>query len=159
MNQKKFEYVKSIENSKDYSDLLSAFDKILADLEQSLDNHIQTKSNLIITQVLKYIHQNFDQNISLETVAKYFYIDKSYLCKLFKKNTTENFNDYLMKLRINRAKKLLKNPEYNVGIISGKVGYTDYSYFGQVFKKMVGMTPSEYRKSSLNSKKINVTTV
>ncbi len=159
MNQKKFEYLKNMENSKDYGELVFTFDKILADLEQFLDQHIQTKNNLIVTRVLKYLHQNFDQTISLESVSKFFYIDKSYLCKLFKKHTAENFNDYLMKLRINRAKELLKNPEYNVSIVSTKVGYTDYSYFGQVFKKTVGMTPSEYRKSLINNTKVNLPTV
>jgi two-component system response regulator YesN len=85
----------------------------------------------------------------LESTAKHFFIDKSYLCKLFKKHINQNFNDYLLQIRINKAKELLTHPEYTVNRVAPMVGYSDYSYFGRVFKKQVGMTPSEFKKSLL----------
>lgn len=153
VNEKKFEYLKKIENAMDYESLMGAFTEILTNLELFFTEHIQIKSNSVITEVIKYIHQNYDQNISLETTAKHFFIDKSYLCKLFKKHIARNFNDYLMQIRINKAKELLNNPEYTVNVVSSKVGYSDYSYFGRIFKKMVGITPSEYKKSLINTNK------
>jgi len=130
---------------------MGAFTEIINELDQFFTEHTQIKSNTVITEVIKYIHQNYDQDISLESTAKHFFIGKSYLCKLFKKHTHQNFNDYLTQLRINKAKELLHNPTYTVNVVSSKVGYSDYSYFGRIFKKMVGVTPSEYRKDLLNT--------
>jgi two-component system response regulator YesN len=153
VNDRKFECLKRIENSADYESLMESFPVILADLERFFTEHLQTRNNSLIAKVIKYIHQNYDQDISLETTAKHFFIDKSYLCKLFKKHLAQNFNDYLMQIRIHKAKELLNNPEYTVNAVSIKVGYSDYSYFGKIFKKMIGITPSEYKKSLLNTKK------
>jgi two-component system response regulator YesN len=153
VNEKKFEALKKIENSMDYESLMQAFTAILTDLEQFFTGHIQIKCNTVITAVIKYIHQNYDQEISLESTAKHFFIDKSYLCKLFKKHINQNFNDYLLQIRINKAKELLIHPEYTVNRVAPMVGYSDYSYFGRVFKKKVGMTPSEFKKSLLPVKK------
>jgi two-component system response regulator YesN len=147
VNEQKFEALKKIENAPDYESLMSVFTEILTNLEQFFTSHIKIKGNTVITDVIKYIHQNYDRDISLKATAKHFFIDKSYLCKLFKKQLNQNFNDYLMQIRINKAKELLTNPEYTVNAVSLKVGYSDYSYFGRVFKKMVGQTPSEYKKS------------
>jgi two-component system response regulator YesN len=136
--RKKFECLKKIENSMDYESLIRAFTAILTDLEQFFTGHIQIKCNSVITAVIKYVHQNYDQEISLESTAKHFFIDKSYLCKLFKKHINQNFNDYLLQIRINNAKELLTHPEYTVNRVAPMVGYSDYSYFGRVFKKKWG---------------------
>jgi two-component system response regulator YesN len=150
VNEKKFECLKRIENSADYESLMKVFTGILSDLELFFTENIQIKSNTVITAVVKYIHQNYDHDISLESTAKHFFIDKSYLCKLFKKHINQNFNDYVIKIRITKAKELLSNPEYPINAVANKVGYSDYSYFGRIFKKIVGATPSEYKKSLLN---------
>jgi two-component system response regulator YesN len=150
VNEKKFECLKRIENSADYESLMKVFAGILSDLELFFTENIQIKSNTVITAVVKYIYQNYDRDISLESTAKHFFIDKSYLCKLFKKHIHQNFNDYLMQIRIKKAKELLNNPKYTVNAVSNQVGYSDYSYFGRIFKKIVGMTPSEYKKSLIN---------
>jgi two-component system response regulator YesN len=153
VNEKKFECLKRIENSADYESLMKVFAGILSDLELFFTENIQIKSNTVITAVIKYIHQNYDHDISLESTAKHFFIDKSYLCKLFKKHINQNFNDYLMQIRIKKAKELLYNPKYTVNAVSNQVGYSDYSYFGRIFKKIVGMTPSEYKKSLIDINK------
>ncbi len=153
VNDQKFDCLQRIEAAADYQSLMEAFSGILADLERFFTGHIQTSNNSLIAKVISYLHQNYDQDISLETTAKHFFVDKSYLCKLFKKHIARNFNDYLMQIRINKAKELLNNPEYTVNAVSNKVGYSDYSYFGKIFKKMIGITPSEYKKSLLSTKK------
>jgi two-component system response regulator YesN len=147
LNEKKFAFLKKIENCTNFPALEEAFTAIITNLEQLFAAHTQTSLNTVVSNVIKYIRQNYHQNISLESVAKHFYIDKSHLCKLFKKHTGQNFNDYLMQTRIAKAKELLNHPEYTVNSVAPLVGFSDYSYFGRVFKKMAGMTPSEYKKS------------
>ena len=70
-----------------------------------------------------------------------------YFSKLFKEETGENFIEYLTKLRIQKAKELLVDKEKSMKEICGQVGYSDPNYFSRIFKKSVGVTPTEYREA------------
>ena len=76
-------------------------------------------------------------------------ISPVYLSRLFKKEEGINFLDYLNQYRIDAAKKLLQNPQYNVLEAADMTGFKNTRYFSKIFKKNVGLTPSEYRKRHL----------
>lgn len=106
--------------------------------------------NLSINRVMRYIEANIsDEKLSLSTIAKdILYMDSDYLGKLFKKETGQKFTRYLTKLRMEKAKILIKSDiEYKIAEIAEKVGYgNNPRYFSLVFKKSTGYTPSEYKQ-------------
>ena len=92
-----------------------------------------------------YIDEHYKEDLSLQDVAGYLGYSDVYFCKMFKQNIGKSFIVYLNELRIEKAKKLLSRPEINIKDISAEAGFRDANYFTRVFKRMVGMTPSEYR--------------
>jgi len=72
-------------------------------------------------------------------------MNPSYLSYFFKEQTGENFIDYLNKVRIEKAKELLKDSSMSLSEIASQVGYSNAGYFNRIFKKIVGITPGQYR--------------
>lgn len=94
-----------------------------------------------------YINDNFMNNITLNEVAEHVQLNTSYFSNLFKKESGMNFSDYLLNIRLNKAKKLLLDPTIKIYEIGTMVGYEDAVSFGRAFKKKVGMSPKEYRNT------------
>lgn len=99
--------------------------------------------------LIKYMDSNFNQPLSLDFLSTFAGLSKSYLSHEFKKYTGFSPNDYLISLRINRAKLLLKNTTLPAIKIAHEVGIHDPNNFINLFKKKSGMTPIEYRKMSI----------
>lgn len=99
-----------------------------------------------ILAAIQYIENNFNKNISLSDVAQHIHISKNYLCDLFKKELNITFIDYVTNLRIEKGKYYLSHTDMKMYEISAAVGYNDYAYFSQIFKKHVGVSLSNYRK-------------
>jgi two-component system response regulator YesN len=104
----------------------------------------------VIEEIKDYIEKHLHEEISLDRIAAKFFLNSSYISQLFKKETGENYVNFLMRLKIEKAKKLLKDPNLKIQDISEMVCYNDAKYFGQLFKKYVGMLPSEYRANIKN---------
>ena len=100
----------------------------------------------VLDEVLYYIHHNYRENLKLETIAPLFGYSSSYLGKVFSKKLGINFNSYVDQVRINEAKKLLKQDKLKVYEIAEQVGYSNVDYFHKKFKKYEGTSPAEYRK-------------
>ncbi|MDQ0115481.1 response regulator transcription factor [Paenibacillus harenae] len=98
-----------------------------------------------IHKVKTYVDQNYSKNISLKTIASQFYMNPAYLGQLFKRNYGLYFNDYLQKLRIAEAKKLLRIKDLRIYEVAERVGFNNPDYFVTQFDKLERMTPSEYR--------------
>lgn len=94
-----------------------------------------------------YVQQNYQEDISMQDAARAMGYSEAYFCKLFKQCFGKNFTAYLTEYRVDKAKKLLRNPLVNVRDVSNAVGYADSNYFTKVFKRMTGQSPTEYRKS------------
>ena len=77
-------------------------------------------------------------------------MNSSYLSQLFKKELGRNFSDVLSEIRLEKAKKLILDPDLRVYEVGELVGYRNFRYFSQIFKKNTGLTPSEYRKKVLD---------
>ncbi len=97
-----------------------------------------------IQEAVKYINENYNQDISLEQIARKHSISKYYFCRIFKNITGFNFVDYLNHVRINEAQKLILNSNLNVSNIAEKVGYNNVVHFSRMFKKIIGCPPSKY---------------
>ena len=115
----------------------------LSELLQRQENSAPSK---IILSAIGYIDEHYHENINLSDVAGKIFISKNYLCDLFKKELNVTFIDYVTNLRIEKAKQLLSQSDMKMYEISEAVGYNDYAYFSQIFKRHTGVTLSEYRK-------------
>lgn len=100
----------------------------------------------IIVQAKQYIQQHQGEEISLGAVAKAVNTSTFYFCKMFKKATGLHFTQYLSRVRIEKAKNLLLNPNLRVSEIAYEVGFQSLTHFNRVFKKLVGQSPTVYRK-------------
>ncbi len=102
----------------------------------------------IVRAMLRFIHENFREELSLEILGRQFEMNGVYLGQIFKKETGVTFLKYLTNIRIEEAKRLLGKGKMNIAEVSESVGYKTSQYFSQIFAKTVGMTPQEYRKWS-----------
>lgn len=113
----------------------------------SITNQIGgTSSENIIKRVINYMNTNYYRDLKLETLSEIFSYNSAYLGKLFKSNVGENFNTYLDKIRIEKAKYLLVEEKLKVYQVCEKVGYKNIDYFHSKFKKYVGTSPLNYKK-------------
>lgn len=100
----------------------------------------------IITRARDFIRKNYTEPLTLAGVAKAVHCSSFYFCKLFKKATGLNFTDYVSRVRVEKAKELLVNPNYQIGEIAYEVGFQSLTHFNRVFRKVVGQAPSEFRR-------------
>lgn len=143
---------------------LSAFDKILqcSTLSEIKDqirlilnsifykiNDIE-KHNSLVKIAVNYITQNYNKDISLESISKQIYITPGYLSQLFKQEIGINFLEFVNKYRIEKSKEFLKDKTLKNYEIATLVGYSNEKHFSKTFKKYTGLTPTKY-KDSINS--------
>ena len=101
-----------------------------------------------VARITDYLHQNIAKSLTLEEMSRAFSFTPSYLIRLFKRETNDTPINYLIRIRMDTAKKiLLLYPQEDIGSVAARVGYEDPQYFSRVFKQTTGMTPSQYRRS------------
>lgn len=98
-----------------------------------------------VRRVLMYVNRHYGDPLSLQGVAEQVGLHPNYLSALFTRNMQCGFTHYLQRLRIEKAKTLLRTTSRKVTDISASVGFTDSKYFAKVFKSLTGMTPQQYR--------------
>ncbi|MBC7325574.1 MAG: response regulator [Moorella sp. (in: Bacteria)] len=118
--------------------LMALVDHVAASREQ--------RNSSLINRASQFIEANFSRELTLEEVAQQVYLSPCYFSRLFKQVKGQNFIDYLTRVRLKAARELLLNTNLPVAEIAERVGYRDARYFGQVFKKQEGYTPSTFRK-------------
>ena len=97
-------------------------------------------------RAIKYIDENYTRyDLSLDLVAQELQITAAYLCRLIKQQTGMNYKEYLTRMRMEEAKKLLRNKNANIADVCEKAGYTNVSHFIKTFQKYEGTTPAKYR--------------
>lgn len=107
----------------------------------------EAKRNLEqITEAKLYIERNYMENLSLEDLGTHLGFNPTYFSSLFKKETGTSFVEYLIKVRMEKAKDLLKDPDLKVQDVCLMVGYNDVRYFRKLFIQNTGLSPNEYRK-------------
>ncbi len=105
----------------------------------------QSRGGALVKEVVDYIDGHYMENISLESLSARVHLSCFYLSKVFKHHKKVTFIDYLTDFRIGKARELLRNPKSNVKEVCYAVGYSDPNYFARVFKRIVGLTPTEFR--------------
>lgn len=103
-----------------------------------------------IEKSLQYIHNNFKQKISLQVVSSYVFMNPQYFSRIFKKEVGVTYIDYVNKLKIEYACKLLATTSYPAYRISSECGFSDPSYFNRVFVQQMQMTPKAYSKQKFS---------
>jgi two-component system, response regulator YesN len=98
-------------------------------------------------KAIEFIRKNFDGNLSLEGISKEIDVNLYELSRQFKKETGQNITEYINIQRVNEAIYIMKNPSISITDAAYMVGFNDLAYFTKVFKKLKGITPSEYRKN------------
>lgn len=104
-------------------------------------------SGFISGKAIRYMKEHYAEKLSLNDVSEMNYISPWHLSKILKKDTGQNFVDIINEIRVDNAKKLLRNPALKIYEISERVGFSDIAYFSRVFKKITGMAPNEYRRT------------
>ena len=100
----------------------------------------------LILKAMKYIKDNYRNEITLEDISREVNISSHYFSKLFKDEVGENFIDYVTSMRIQKSKELLVKNQLSVKEICFEIGYGDPNYFSRIFKKVVGISPTEYKE-------------
>ena len=98
-----------------------------------------------IQSILNYIHEHYDERITLQDLSAFACLNEAYLSRLFKMETKKTINSYINELRIYKAKELLKSPNIMVKEVAQLVGIKDQLYFNRVFKKFCGENPTDYQ--------------
>lgn len=113
------------------------------------DKSEEGKEKRIIYEIKKMIHEHLDEDISLQYIAERVYLNPQYLSALFKNETEQNFSDYVTTCRMNKAKQLLSETQLKIYEVANLSGYVSVKHFMAVFKRLEGMTPSDYRKNKI----------
>ena len=108
----------------------------------------KNQSTDVIERAKIYINKQYNKAISLDDVSREVDISPYYFSKIFKEETGVNFIDYLTKIRIDKAKELLLYSDLSMKVICCKIGYSDPNYFSRSFKKIAGVTPTEYKEGN-----------
>lgn len=123
-------------------DRLRDFMEYLSDKTNTISE--SSSSEMIVNKAKNYIYTHFADNISLDDVANHVFLNPSYLSRLFKQYTGENFRDYIIRIRINKAIELINQKQYKIYEISELCGYSNPKYFAQQFKQVTGLSPRDY---------------
>ena len=101
-------------------------------------------------RIINYLNENYEHKISLDQIAHNMYLSPVYISKIFKEETGESPINYLIKIRLERAKDILSSSCCgSIKSIANAVGYDDVYHFSKLFKKYYGISPQNYRKTLL----------
>lgn len=142
---KKKEYYEQVKYLETVNDLKNWFKNSFGQLIDVV-GQVYDRDKNVIYKALNYINENYNRDINLKAVSDYVHLSKNYFVNIFKKEVGESFVEYLTRIRVERAKVLLKNPELRISEVGGMVGIEDQKYFSKVFKKITGMTPTQYKE-------------
>ena len=144
LDERKMAFFSAIGSATRPEELVELMRDILSEIEEYTLQ--RRREDAVFQRILTYIADHFQEQITLNQLAGEFHLSYSYLSSCFQVFAGCGFNDYLNQIRVEEAKKLLTNSHIPLMSISERVGYSDQSYFGKVFKKRTGISPSAYRK-------------
>ncbi len=130
------------------AELKELLNKAIYNISQNIKqtDHVNAVNySMPVRLACEYIEKNFQENINLNKISNYVSLSKNYFCNIFKKETGITIWDYLIRIRMEEAKKMLLETGQKTYEVSERVGYEDPSYFGRLFKKYTGFTPIEFR--------------
>lgn len=115
--------------------------------EKAVSNKLTSISEKLVYDIEQYVKNNITKDLCISAICNHFAISQPYLSKIFKKHKDCTYNDYIISIKIGKAKQLLKDqPDFLISTIAELSGFTDQFYFSKVFKSIENTTPSEYRQ-------------
>ncbi|QTH45685.1 response regulator [Cohnella sp. LGH] len=144
MGEEYYLYTK-VNRLKSIAAIIEWFQTLLQSCFDYISERSTRSTKKLVDKAKEFMSAHFHEEIGLELVSEQLHISPEYLSREFKKESGENFIDFLLRLRINKAKEYMRQGNYKTYEIARLVGYHDEKYFSKVFKKTTGFTPSEYR--------------
>ncbi|MFD1955896.1 helix-turn-helix domain-containing protein [Paenibacillus thailandensis] len=111
-------------------------------------NDLQGNETTTIGDIVAYIKQHYQLDLSLQDIAGRFHVSREYVSRKFKQEYGITLTDFITELRMDHAKRLMLNPQLKIAQIAEMVGFHDEKYFSKVFKKLTGLSPSAYRQET-----------
>lgn len=132
---------------------LCAIIELLAMLNQTSeslasDDIVTPVSNKQINTIIKYLSENYNQKINMDELARHFHFSKHYLCRMFKKYTGTTIVEYCTFKKLMAFNQLICQ-NYSLENACYQVGFQNYSNFFRLYKKHMGITPSEYKRKMM----------
>lgn len=124
--------------------------KYIAEIVTDKLSEDDNKLNPLIKRTVKYINSNYSSDISLKSLSASFNANAAYLGRLFREETGEMFSSYINRIRVEKAKELMLNTRLGIDEIALKVGYSNPKYFYDIFKRICGVNPLQYKRDSSN---------
>lgn len=120
--------------------------QMLETISFDLINKDKKDVNSYVLMAKEYVKENYQERITLEDISNRLFLHQAYFSAIFKKETGQNFIDYVNHVRVDKAVQLLRNTDYKIKVISDMVGFQSHSYFNKVFKNDTGVTPVVFRR-------------
>ena len=139
-------------SSEDKEQLQDVFLETLSNACSQVEEKRKNKNADLMEQVVSYIDQHFQEDISLNQLSKAVYMSVPYFCKIFKEYTGKTFMDYLTGLRIDTSKELLLTTNQKIMDISISCGFANVQTYIRSFKKYCDVTPTAFRKQNVSTK-------
>ncbi|MBU3217010.1 response regulator [Clostridium estertheticum] len=136
--------LKELINLKKISELKNCVSLVLKDLITYISSYKRSKNIDVVEKVKEYIENNYMNDVSLDNLAHYISMSSFYLSRIFSKVEGTNIKEYIIKIRMEKAKSMLIEGKKSVKQISIEVGYLDQNYFSKAFKKYTNISPKEY---------------
>jgi two-component system, response regulator YesN len=146
LDRAKYSYFRFIDEAQNADEVVRILDRFIMEAKKCITSHIGQAENINIKMIMEYISEHYAEPLTLTDVARYFHFNPSYLSSLFSNHNKEGFIEYLNKIRIEEATKLLAKGTATISEISSMVGFSDHSYFCKVFKKIKGLSPSQFKR-------------
>jgi YesN/AraC family two-component response regulator len=139
----------------DYIEKPFEVDKFLSTIHRILESKRKASSGHLnkMERVKLFIEKNSDKKINLNHVAEEVCLSPKYLSRLFKENSGTGFNEYRLKIKIEKAERLLKTTDFTINQIAIQLGYKNPESFIRIFEKSLGLTPTQYRVKNRKRKK------
>lgn len=139
---------KQILESRTFDHLIAILKNVIEYTVSGLKLNIASNSYLV-KKALGYLKENYDKRVTLQDFADYIHVNGSYLSRIFSKETGETITEAVLRMKVDKARELLKDSRIKTYEVASLVGIEDPSYFSLIFKKHTGMSPKEYKNSSL----------
>jgi len=131
----------------DITDIEQYLLRLLEQIQNDL-NSLNHKGRIIF-DVEKFILENYDKDLSINKIAEHVYLTPTYLCHLYKKTTGKTLNQFILEVKMNKAKRLITDTTLKISEIAERIGYTNHNYFTKAFTKYFGVNPSTFRNKQL----------
>ena len=133
-----------------FSYFVFSINKMSEQASNPVSTAVKTKLPKLVLQLIDYFNENYAEQLTLDDLAQLFFVSKTTLIYNFKKHMNCSPIDFLLNVRLNKAKELLLHTKKTIGEIAEACGFSSANYFGLIFKQKEGLSPANYRKHELN---------